>query len=268
MMCTMCYTIVPMRPSRSTMFLTRLIAYVVITYGLIIILDALTRQLHVHHGRKLDLLLVTVPQIAGLGFMYLGTLLLRRKYNAWVAAMTLFAVTLIIDIWHMILTSHAYRGSDSDLRLALPLLLMLMLWLTRDAFKVKSDMRTFQQALWVSALVLGVAFLYGIAGFLLLDDHDFHHEIGLLSAAHLTIDQFGLTTNHPIAYTRRARLFLEARGALLEGGGQVLPRYVAEPKLPHHGLGHEPLDVDAGAAAGGEPQRRETVCLLLSATRR
>jgi len=200
-----------MRPSRSTMLITRLIAYVVITYGLIIILDALTRQLRVHHGRKLDLLLITVPQIAGLGFLYLGTLLLRRKYNAWLAALVLFGVTTIINISHMILPAHAYPdGAGNMMRLALPILMMFMLWLTRDTFKVKSDMRTFQQAVWVCVLVLGVAFMYGIAGFLLLDDHDFHYEIGFLSAVHLTIDQFGLTTNHPVAYSHRARLFLDS----------------------------------------------------------
>jgi len=192
------------------MLLTRLIAYVVITYGLIIILDALLGQLRVHHGRKLDLLLITVPQIAGLGFTYLGTLLLRRKYNAWISAMTLFAVTFILDAWHMILTPRFHGPSEGGLRLLLPVLMMLLLWISRGAFKVQSDMRTFRQALMVSILVLSVAFLYGIAGFSLLDDHDFHHEIGFLSAAHLTIDQLGLTTAHPVAYSRRARLFLDS----------------------------------------------------------
>jgi hypothetical protein len=89
-----------MQPTRSTLLLTRLVAYVVLAYGLVIVLDALFRQLHVHHGRRLDLLLITVPQIAGLGFMYLGTLLMRRKYNAWLAAMALFGVTLLPDTYH------------------------------------------------------------------------------------------------------------------------------------------------------------------------
>lgn len=201
-----------MRPSRSTLLLTRLVAYIVLAYGLTIIADSLIRQLRIHHGRRLDLLLITVPQIAGLGFMYLGLLLLRRKHNAWVAAMVLFGTTFVFNIWHMQISAgiHTYDPEGWLDHLLLPVLIMLLLWLTRSAFTVRSDMRTFQQSLWVSLLVLGVAFLYGIGGFALLDDHDFHHEISTVSAAHQTIDQFGLTTNHPVAYTRRARLFLDS----------------------------------------------------------
>lgn len=198
-----------MQPTRSTLLLTRLVAYVVLAYGLVIVLDALFRQLHVHHGRRLDLLLITVPQITGLGFMYLGTLLMRRKYNAWLAAMALFGATLLLDIWHMIALSGAY-DPDGPPHILLPILIMMVLWLTRGAFKVRSDMRTFQQALWVTILVLTVAFVYGLIGFSLLDDHDFHHEMSVLTAAHQTIDQFGLTTDHPVANTRRARLFLDS----------------------------------------------------------
>lgn len=198
-----------MQPTRSTLLLTRLVAYVVLAYGLVLVLDALFRQLRIHHGRRLDLLLITVPQIAGLGFMYLGTLLLRRKYNAWLAAMALFSVTFLFDLWHIITLPNLY-DPEGPPHILLPLLIMLALWLSRGAFKVQSDLRTFQQALWVSALVLTVAFLYGMVGFSLLDDHDFHHEISKLTAAHWTIDQFGLTTDHPVAETRRARLFLDS----------------------------------------------------------
>ncbi len=198
-----------MQPNRSTLLLTRLVAYVVLAYGLVIVLDALFRQLRIHHGRRLDLLLITVPQIAGLGFMYLGTLLLRRKYNAWLSAMALFGVTLLLDLWHLAAQPKAY-DTDGPPHILLPILIMLVLWLARGAFKVRSDLRTFQQALWVTVLVLAVAFLYGMVGFSLLDDHDFHHEMSVLTAAHQTIDQFGLTTDHPVASTRRARLFLDS----------------------------------------------------------
>ena len=198
-----------MRQSRSTMLLTRLVAFIVITYGLIIIIDSLFRQVRIHRGRDIDLLLVTVPQIAGLGFVYLGTLLMRRKYNAWLAAMILFAVTFVLDSWHMYASPQVLTVSSTE-RLLLPIMMMILLWATRSAFKVRSDMRTFQQALWVSILVLTVAFLYGLGGFAIMDDHDFHHEMSTLTAAHKTIDQLGLTTNHTVAYTRRARLFLDS----------------------------------------------------------
>lgn len=196
-------------PPRPTLLLTRLVAYVVLAYGGSIIAEALLAQLRVHHGRRLDVLLITVPQVAGLGFMYLGTLLLRRKYNAWLITLTLLGISFVLDAWHMMLFPAAY-GPERVWRLVLIALLAGSLWVTRSAFRVRSDARTFQQALWVSALVLGVAFLYGVGGFTLLDDHDFHGEISLASAAHQTIDQFGLTDDHPVAYTHRARLFLDS----------------------------------------------------------
>jgi len=198
-----------MRPPRSTLLLARLVGYIVLAYGLVIIIDSLFRQVRVHHARGLDLLLITVPQIAGLGFMYLGTLLLRLKYNAWISALTLFGITFTLNVWHAVFAPRSL-ALDAFPHVVLPLLIMLLLWLTRSAFKVRSDMRTFHQALWVSVLVLSVAFLYGVLGFSLLDDHDFHHEISTASAAHQTVDQFGLTTDHAVAYSRRARLFLDS----------------------------------------------------------
>ena len=201
-----------MQPSRPTLLLTRLVAYAVLTYGAALIADALLRQLRVHHEHTLDLLLVTVPQITGLGFMYLGTLLLRRKYNAWLVASGLAAVSLLLDVWHGALQPHPYGhgGLEQLVRPLVTLLLIVVLWLTRGAFRVKSDARTFAQATWVSALVLGMAFLYGTGGFELLDEQDFHHDISLTTAVHQTVDQLGLTDDHPVAYTRRARLFLDS----------------------------------------------------------
>jgi phosphatidylglycerol lysyltransferase len=202
-----------MRSSRTAPLLARLVAYLVLAYGITVIVDALFRQIQVHrtHGHLtgLDLLLIAVPQIGGLGFVYLGTLLVRRKYNAWLAAIGLFGISFVLDAWHMLLTPDMYDRTRAS-RLILPVLIVTLLWLTRKSFRVRSDMRTFQQALWVSTLVLSMAFLYGLAGYALLDDHDFHHEVGTITAAHDVIDQIGLTTNHPVAHTRRARLFLDS----------------------------------------------------------
>ena len=50
------------------------------------------------------------------------------------------------------------------------------------------------------------------------DDHDFHQEISPLSAAHYTIDQFGLTTPKPlVAYTKRAHVFVDSLAAISIG---------------------------------------------------
>src|ERR1019366_6874676 len=58
--------------------------------------------------------------------------------------------------------------------------------------------------------IILITVVYGTAGFLLMDNHDFHQEISLGRAIHYTIDQFGLTTSSPIGYTLRARVFLDS----------------------------------------------------------
>src|SRR5579859_7865179 len=163
-----------MQSSRSTPLLTRLVAYIVLAYGISIIIEALFRQIQVHkiiRGHHLglsavDLLLIVVPQIAGLGFIYLGTLLMRRKYNAWLAAMALFGVSFVLDAWRTVMSPSTDDPTRFS-RLVLPILIVMLLWMTRKSFRVRSDMRTFQQALWVSVLVLGMAFLYGLGGYAL-----------------------------------------------------------------------------------------------------
>ena len=205
-----------MHSSRSTALLARLVAYIVLVYGFLIIADSLFRQIDVvriirHHGPlpHPNTVLLAVTQVSGLGFMYLGTVLARRKYNAWLAAMLLFGISFIIDFIRIIST-HSVDGRTLWIRLMLPIFIILLLWLTRSAFRVQSDLRTFRQAALVSTLVLVVAFLYGITGFALLDDHDFHREIDTLTAAHYVVDQFGLTTTPLVTHTKRARLFLDS----------------------------------------------------------
>jgi phosphatidylglycerol lysyltransferase len=198
-----------MKQPRSVLWLTRAVAYIVIGYGLSLVAAALFRQLRAHPGHRLDVLLISVPQIVGLGFVYLGNLLRRRKYNAWLAAMLLFGVSLVLECVHM------FSRVDHDdphwlLRFLLPISIVSLLWLSRSAFRVQSDLRSFTQAVRFSLVVLMIAFIYGVVGFIVLDKHDFHREIPTQTAVHMTIDQFGLTTDHAVAHTRRARLFLDS----------------------------------------------------------
>lgn len=198
-----------MQQPRSTLILTRTVAYIVLCYGLVIVMTPLFRQLRAHHGTDLDALFVTVRQVIGLGFAYLGTLLMRRKYNAWVAALVLFGVSLLLNVVRL----GVARDIDSRAQVvsfALPLLIVVLLLLTRSAFQVRSDARSFVRAARVSLLVLAIAFVYGVSGFMLLDRHDFRRDITPLEAVHQTIDQFGLTTHHPVAHTRRARIFMDS----------------------------------------------------------
>jgi len=198
-----------MQQNRSRIALVRLVASIVLGYGLTLIATSLLRQLRAHPGHDLDVLLLGVPQVIGMGFVYLGSLLFRRKYNAWLAALTLFGVQLTFSVVRVIIA----RDIDSLGRavgFVLPLLIVVLLVLTHDAFQVRSDMRTFRRAVGVSMLVLGLAFAYGAVGFVLLDRHDFQHNMTVLGAMHQTVDQFSLTTDHPVAHTRRARLFMDS----------------------------------------------------------
>ncbi len=198
-----------MQQTRSTLVLTRLVAYIVLSYGLVLIANALARQLRAHPGHYLNVLLIGVPQVIGMGFVYLGSLLLRRKYNAWLATLLLFGVSFGLAIARLILTRDVDEASRL-IGLVLPLLIVVLLILTQEAFQVRSDIRNFGRAVRVSTLVLCVALLYGVSGFLLLDRQDFRHNITMLGAIHQTIDQFSLTTDHPVAHTRRARLFMDS----------------------------------------------------------
>ena len=192
------------------MVLTRLIAFIVLTYGLAIVAGSLLRQIRSHGGHDIDTAVITLPLIIGLSYLYLASLLLRRKYNAWITATALSVLTLALNIWQLFRPLHSERMSTGILRVVLPVLILLLLVLSRPAFRVRSDVRSFREALQISIVLLLVAFLYGVGGFMLLDTHDFHREIGLPVAAHQTIDQFGLTTNTVVPHTKRARVFVDS----------------------------------------------------------
>lgn len=158
--------------------------------------------------------------LIGLSFIYLASLLRRGKRTAWLVAIGLYIFLLARNLRHFSfdLSDNEYPLSFALLNIVLPVLVLAGLVLARRHFNVKSEVRSFTTALRRSVLVLAVAFLYGIVGFQLLDDRDFHQDIPLLSGAHYTIDQFGLTTNHLlVAHTKRAKLFLDSLGTISLG---------------------------------------------------
>ncbi|MGC1177055.1 MAG: phosphatidylglycerol lysyltransferase domain-containing protein, partial [Candidatus Saccharimonadales bacterium] len=96
-------------------------------------------------------------------------------------------------------------------RALVPLVVVGLLLLFEKEFVVKSDIQGFGWAVRFSLLILALALVYGIAGFILLDRLDFHQEISLPTAAHYTVDQLDLTTTRPLhPYTKRARLFVDS----------------------------------------------------------
>lgn len=198
----------------------RLVAYSTTCYGLGIIADTLLQQLHEHGHRHLILALATLPVLVGISYVYLGSLLLRLKRNAWLLAVLLAGLTTIFNGTALV-RRHIEAGDQhpaaAAIRAVLAVLLLALLALSRREFRVRSDLRGFRRAVRVSVAVLLVALVYGVAGFLLLDAPDFHQEISLPTAVHLTIDQFNLTTPDVVPYTWRARLFVDSLSVISSG---------------------------------------------------
>ncbi|MFA5004006.1 MAG: phosphatidylglycerol lysyltransferase domain-containing protein [Candidatus Saccharimonadales bacterium] len=199
-----------MQLTKRANILAHVVAYLVITYGMSIIGDSLLRQFHLR-GHDFGDLFVAVPLVVGLSLIYLGTLLLRRKQTAWVLATALFVFVIGLNVAHLATphTAEIHYGARL-IRLAVPLVILLGLVLSRSMFRVQSDVRSFTQAVRASLVVLLVTLVYGVGGFMLIDNRDFHQEISFAGAMHHTIDQFGLTTDNLIPHTKRAKLFTDS----------------------------------------------------------
>lgn len=182
--------------------------------GLAYIVDPLLNfvHLHIHHLYHLSSSSVSIDLVIGLTLIYLSSLLTRRKSNALAIAITVYSLVVVINLL-MIFTHHYDRGVSTELiirDIVLPLIAILGLSYYRTDFTVKSDIQGFSQSIPIILTIILITIIYGVAGFLLMDDRDFHQEISLWRALHLTIDQFGLTTHTPIAYTIRAKIFLDS----------------------------------------------------------
>lgn len=191
-----------------TKFPVRFISLVVALNGLLLVYSTLIgqfgiRHFHINSGR------VELNLIIGLALIVLANLLWRRKQNAWFVTFVAYGFFVGATTGlHLANISHPRELGRVYL---LPVIALVGLIIFRHLFRVKSDIRSFAVSLRLGFLILLVAFVYGVSGFLLMDKTDFHHEISLYEAIHRTIDQFGLTTNtqlHP--YTERARVFLDS----------------------------------------------------------
>lgn len=175
------------------------------------LIDQFTVARFPHFGVDVDLVLsIDLPLLIGLGLLYLSISLWRRKRTAWVMAMATYVFLLGLMAHDYVSALASGFGLRRALVLLLPLLMVAALWVTRREFVVRSDARTFMSSVKVSAVVLLAAFLYGTAGFMLMERPDFHRDMSLASAMHYTIDQFALTTDPLHPYTNRARLFQDS----------------------------------------------------------
>jgi len=197
-------------------FLMRLVAYGVTIHGLFLIASALAEELFVHYGHGIHLHIsgfnFNIPLFMGLTLLYVSLYLRRGKWTAWLSAVIIYVAMLLLTATRLFLDvgpehhelAYILRG------ILLPSLLLFGLVQQMQHFKVKSDLRSFAFSLRFIVLVLGVTFIYGVSGMILMDRSDFHREITFGEAAHQTVDQFGLTTDELVPHTRRAKVFLDS----------------------------------------------------------
>jgi len=205
------------QPRGTDSVMTNVLSYGVIFNGLFFIGLTLLAEIPLPGHETLQIMRSGPALVAGLTFLYLGTLLRRRKRTAWLVTILIYALwgaaylTTSAVFWLRHHHHHAAAPIIIALNILMPAAIVAGLVVYRKQFTAKSDIRNFAIALRFSGSILAVALVYGVAGFLLMDKHDFHQEIGLQEALHRTIDQFGVTTAHGlIAYTRRARLFQQS----------------------------------------------------------
>ncbi len=204
------------------------IAFPVLTYGvsvhgLLMIAGTLEEQLHVHFSRHLlhvSGFAFDVPILFGFTLLYLSMLLRRKKSTAWFITTVLYAFIVGFSLVQFILIHHDIRYPLFGLwrNVLLPLLMVTGLLAIRGLFVVKSDLRSFASSLRFIALVMAVTLVYGVTGFLLMDNRDFHQEISVPGAFQRTIDQFNITTITSLQpYTRRAQIFSDSLSVVSTG---------------------------------------------------
>ncbi len=194
-------------------FAVQFISLLVAVHGIFTLAGSLLDQIAVHRGAHLTSIDFDVPLLAGLSLIYLSMLLRRQKQTAWWVAIFAYLLYASLGVagWLSPLHGHEPTVLEFIRTLVFPALVVSLLILFRREYVVRSDIQGFRDAVRFSVLILLIAFLYGMAGMLLMDTHDFHQEIGPATAAHYTVDQFNITTNHPLhPYTKRARLFLDS----------------------------------------------------------
>jgi phosphatidylglycerol lysyltransferase len=191
-------------------FAVQFLGLLVGLHGVYILAISLLDQIAAHRGSRLTDLTVDLPLLLGLSLIYLGGLLRRRKRTAWVVTILAYMFYLGASVSHLLERNEFHSASFQDIvrAIVLPVVILALLLLYQKNYVVRSDTQGFRFAARFSGIMIAVALIYGVAGFSLLDKSDFHREIGLPTAIHYTVDQFGITTReqlHP--HTRRAQLF-------------------------------------------------------------
>lgn len=195
----------------SKYYAVQVVAFGVLLNGIALIIGTLVGQF-LRHDFRFSQESVEINLLMGLTLIYLSNLLWRRKYTAWIFTLVAYALYLIYRILHRSASmGHHHNILLYFIDMIVPVIIVIGLLLARNAFNVRSDIRSFGVSLRIILIVVAITLVYGIAGFQLMDKSDFHHEIGFSESVHRTIDQVGLTTESQLTpYTKRARVFLDS----------------------------------------------------------
>lgn len=192
-------------------FGSRFISLLVSAHGAFILATTLLEQIYINRSLHFSAVTIDLPILIGVSLIYLSTLLRRHKFRAWAVTVLAYAFYFGVNSVFLLTGDHQHYGIIGLVRGGvLPVVLLLLLIKFRRDFIVQSEARSYAVAARFSAVILGVALLYGFAGFSLLDHSDFHQEISPSTALNYTIDQLGITTMPLHPYTRRARLFVDS----------------------------------------------------------
>jgi phosphatidylglycerol lysyltransferase len=194
-------------------FAVQFVSIVVAAHGLFILATTLLDQLSVRHGSRISDIDVDLPIMIGVSLLYLSTLLRRRKRTAWSVTVLAYTFYLGLNIAKLLggVGMRDVTGLEIIRAAIVPMVILGLLLRLRAEFVVRSDIQGFRWAARFTVIMLAVALIYGVAGFMLLDRSDFHQEISPPTALHYTVDRFDLTTNRPLkTYTKRARLFVDS----------------------------------------------------------
>ncbi len=194
-------------------FAVQFTSFLVGAHGIFILATTLLEQIAARHSSHLSDVTVDLPLLVGISLLYLSTQLRRRKRTAWLV--TVLAYTFYLGLSVAIAITRANMGHlighEIVQTVVLPVAILSLVLLFEHQFMVRSDVQGFRKSIRFAVLILLIALVYGVAGFLLLDNSDFHQEINLGSAVHYTMDQFDLTTAKPLRpYTKRAHLFVDS----------------------------------------------------------
>lgn len=193
-------------------FVMQLIAFGVFANGFLLVTNTLFNSLYTH-SRQLTSLVASIPLLLGLSLIYLATLINRKKRTAYLLVMPLYGLIFAINIVELVVfSSNRDIGLSQLIRsFIIPIFIAGGLYKYKDEYKVRSDIQSLTLAIRTSLLVLLVAFAFGVSGYKLLDDHDFHTEINTSEAVRRTIDQFDLTSVSTLQpYTKRAVIFTDS----------------------------------------------------------